>query len=281
MQNSIKISVIRGAGLSFPIACLLFLFTGQPIVFVVILAGALIGFGIGEVLVRNPAAADKIQAAINPSKKMPDRQSVLANYLLHPNLFIRLVCLALFGGSLLLITWFIGYYLLSEGIFRGGAQAQMVRGSLNSLSVTVFEEWRKIFAANMMPVMIILGGSLLIRINRVPFGYWVVLFNTAGYGLFIGTNSFAIPMAARMAPSFAILERSGPYEMLALVIIASASFGWSFFEIRQLFRTNPERVFPRPKITGFEIAVLLLGIGILAAANWREAAMVISAVLSN
>jgi hypothetical protein len=54
-----------------------------------------------------------------------------------------------------------------------------------------------------------------------------------------------------------------------------------FFKVEQLFRTNPERVIPAPRIKAVEIAVFLLGMGILAAANWREAAMVMNAVLQN
>ena len=94
----------------------------------------------------------------------------------------------------------------------------------------------------------------------------------------MGTHSFAIPMPVRLAPSRAILERSGPYEMLALIVLAAASYGWSIFKIERLFRTNPERIIPGPKVTIVEVAAFLLGIGILAAANWREAVMVMRAV---
>lgn len=281
MQNTIKIATIRGAGLSFPIASILFIFSGQFYVFALVPAGALVGLGMGIFLARNPNVDHKLHTAMRPESTKTTRPHWFTKYLFHPNLLIRLISLIVFGAGLLLVTWSIGYYLLPEGIFRGGAETQMVRESLNTPSASVLEEWTKLFKANLLPALLILVGSLLMRVNRVSLGYLTALFNIAGYGLFIGTNSFAIPMPFRMAPSLAIFERSGPFEMLALIVLAAASFGWSFFEIRHLFHTNPERVIPAPKITTLEIAAFLLGIGILAAANWREAVMVMRAVLPN
>ena len=242
MQNTTKISVIRGAGLSFPIACVLFLFLGQPLAFALVPAGALVGLGVGAFLTRNPEVEHKLQAAMRPERNKTARPNWFAKYLFHSNLLIRLISLVVFGAGLLFVAWCIGYYLLPEGIFRGGAETQMGRAALNTSSASIFEEWTRLFKANLLPVLIILVGSLLFRVNRVSLGYVTALYNIAGYGLFIGTNSFAIPMPDRIAPSLAIFERSGPYEMLALIVLAAASFGWSFFKVEQLFRTNPEPV---------------------------------------
>lgn len=281
MQNTIKIATIRGAGLSFPIACVLFFFLGQIYALALVPAGALVGFGVGVFLARNPDVEHKLQSAMRPEKISTARPNWFAKHLFHANLLIRLISLVVFGAGLFFVAWCIGYYLLPEGIFRGGAETQMVREALNTSSASILEEWTRLFKANLLSALLILVGSLLIRVNRVSLGYLTALYNIAGYGLFIGTNSFAIPMPFRLAPSLAILERSGPYEMLALIVLAAASFSWSFFEIKQLFRTNPERVTPRSKITAVEIAAFLLGIGILAAANWKEASMVMSAGLPN
>lgn len=281
MNNTIKISVARGAGLSFLIACMGFVLLGQYFMFALVPVGALVGFGIGYFLERNPAVTNRIQSKIISKRVGPARVNWLANALLHPKLLIRLASLTIFGLSLLLIAWSIGYYLLPEGLFRGGAETHLIRSALNTSSSSVLEEWSKIFKANSIPALLILGSSLLIRVNRFSFGYLIALYNIAGYGLFLGTNSFAIPMSIRMAPSLAVFERSGPYEMFALVMLAAASYGWSHFEIKRLFRTNPERIIPSPKISIAEIAISLLGIGILAVANWREALMVMQATLPN
>lgn len=156
----------------------------------------------------------------------------------------------------------------------------MQRGALEGASQSVAEEWVKILRANLVPVLIIVGGSLLIRINRIPFGYLAVLYNLTLYGLFVGTNSFAIPYAQRLAPSLAILGRSGPYEMAALAMLAAASACWSFFEVKRLFRTAPERVAPAPRFRPPDFAALLLGLGLLMVANWVEAAMIVSQALA-
>jgi hypothetical protein len=152
----------------------------------------------------------------------------------------------------------------------------MARGALDSASGAVVEEWLKILRANLIPVLIILLGSLLIRINGIPFGYLVAGYNLVLYGLFVGTNSFAIPYAERMAPSFAILGRSGPYEMTALILLAAAAASWPFFDVKQLFRTVPERVVPAPRLRWTEAVAVFFGVGLMMAANWMEASMIMS-----
>ncbi len=281
MHNMIKISVARGTGLSFLIACVGFVLLGRYFTFVLVPIGALVGFGTGYFLERNPSVTTRIQTMINSKSPRQARANWLVNALLHPRLLIRLISLTIFGSGLLMLAWSLGYHVLPEGLFRGGAGTHMVRSALNTSSTSVLEEWIKIFKANSLPALLILGSSLLIRVNRFSFGYLIAFFNITGYGLFLGTNSFAIPMPARMAPSLAVFERSGPYEMFALIMLAAASYGWSHFEIKRLFRTNPERITPSPGISMTEIIVSLLGIGILAAANWREALMVMQAALSN
>jgi hypothetical protein len=116
----------------------------------------------------------------------------------------------------------------------------------------------------------------LIRVNGLSFGYIVALFNLVGYGLFVGTNSFAIPYPARLAPSFGILTRSGPCEMLALVLLATSSYYWPFFEIKKIFRTNPERLEHDPRFSWKDAVGVVIGISILMAANWMEAGMIMS-----
>src|SRR5699024_2729363 len=63
MSQAIKIATIRGAGLSFPIACLHFVFFGQPYIFSLILAGALAGFALGAYFERYPTAKNAWKTA--------------------------------------------------------------------------------------------------------------------------------------------------------------------------------------------------------------------------
>ena len=70
-------------------------------------------------------------------------------------------------------------------------------------------------------------------------------------------------MTERIAPSLAVLSRSGLYEMAAYTLIAVSTFNISRFEIKALFKTNPEKIYKpiamnRQQYTGLIIAILIL-----------------------
>lgn len=276
MSNTLKIATIRGAGIAFPVACLLYVYSGNLAVFTLVLMGAGLGLLVGSILSKYPGLKTKSQLSAKQTDSQPARQTTLARYLTHPNPIVRFLSLLAFSTLLFLLAWYVGYYLLPEGIFRGGSESHMTRSQLTTTSASVFEEWTRIFTANLIPALLILVGSLLIRVNGFSFGYIVALFNLVGYGLFVGTNSFAIPYPERLAPSLEILTRSGPYEMLALVLLATSSYDWPFFEIKKIFRTNPERVEHGPRLSWKDAAGVVIGISILMAANWIEASMIMS-----
>jgi hypothetical protein len=276
MSIDIKVATLRGAGLAFPIACLGYVFSGNLSVFSLVLFGAGIGFVVGMILRRQQQAPAGSTVSIPSVRSQAERGPGSWKALSHPDPVIRFLSLLSVGALLFLLAWCVGYYLLPEGLFRGGADAQMVRSQLTGQSGSVFEEWTKIFRANLVPVLIILLGSLLVRVNGLSFGYLVALFNLVGYGLFIGTNSFAIAYPQRMAPSFEILSRSGPYEMIGLVLLASSTYFWSFFEVKRLFVTNPERVQQEDRFSWKDALGIGLALVILGAANWIEALMVMS-----
>ncbi len=276
MKNPIIISTIRGAGLSFPIACLGYLLSGKLAVFTLLLFGAGIGFLAGMILQKNPELAEKIQSGFTPSNSHTDRPNLLTKYLTHENLIIRFTSLLTACIILFLTAWLLGYYYLPEGVFRASAEAQMSRSALSSSSTSVLEEWFKIFRANILPVVFILLGSMLIKVNGISFGYFVALYNITVYGIFVGTNSFAIPFPVRMVPSLDILGRSGPYEMTALILLAAATYFWPRFEVKRIFQTNPERVHPDPHFSWKDAIGIALGMGILMTSNWIEAKMIMN-----
>jgi hypothetical protein len=251
-------------------------FSGNFAVFSLVLIGAGVGLIVSSVLNQIPGL--KMKSGLHPRQvdSQPEQQTGSTRYLTDQNPIIRFLSLLAAGTLLFLLAWYIGYYLLPEGVFRGGAEAHMARSQLATRSASVFEEWSRIFMANLIPVLIILVGSLVIRINGLTFGYLVALFNLAGYGLFIGTNSFAIPYPERMAPSLDIFSRSGPYEMLALVLLATSTYFWPLYEIKHIFRTNPARVSQGRRFSWMDAVGIGVGIGILMAANWLEAGMIMS-----
>lgn len=276
IDNQIKIATIRGAGLAFPLACVGYLLSGNLYALTLVFLGAATGFAFGFILKRNPALKTWGSRILSRTHSPPYRQKKMMNLLAHPNPFVRFASLMAMGTLLFLFAWCIGYYVLTEGLFRAGANAHMIRTELVLQSESVFQEWIAIFRANLLPSLLIILGSLLIRVNGFSFGYLVALFNLVGYGLFVGTNSFAIAYTERMAPSFEILSRSGPYEMMALVLLATATYFWPLFEIKQIFITEPERVRQGPQFSWTDVVGIGFGLGILMAANWIEAMMVLA-----
>lgn len=273
MNNQLKIATIRGAGLAFPLACLWYVYSGHLSVFNLILLGGGIGFLVGLILKQYSGIS--VVAAVQ-THPVSDRRWILMEYLAHPNPIVRFGSLMIVATLLFLLAWCIGYYFLPEGAFHAGAEAHMVRSQLTAQSSSVFEEWIRIFRANLLVALVILLGSLLIRVNGLSFGYFAVFFNVIGYGLFVGTNSFAIPYPVRMAPAFEILSRSGPYEMAALAMLAAATYFWPQFQIKRIFITSPERVDTPVRFSWKDAIGVALGLAILGAANWIEAAMAMS-----
>jgi hypothetical protein len=277
MIKSQQICILQGAGLSFPVACLLYVISGQWLSFALVVFGAAAGIAAGYLgkRIQGSKGAPGIRILKRcENVETPAWLAKIAMFLVHPRTSLRFASLLGVGTFFFVLAWYVGYFLLPEGIFHAGAEAHMVRGSLHTASANVHQEWLKLFRANLLPVLFIILGSLVIKINGIPFGYLVALYNLTFYGLFVGTNSFAIPYAHRMAPTFEILRRSGPYEMAALLLLAAATGSWPLFQIKRIFRTNPERVVPAPCITWKEAVGLGLGIALLMGANWIEASMV-------
>ncbi len=278
MKQSTLAYTIQGAGLACPLAALCFVFTWNWMCFLLIPVGAVIGMAIGVSATRNSSISANAKHTVraDQTRWIWAKLEPLSRTFLNRSVIVRFASLLTLGCLLFILAWSVGYIILPEGAFRAGAEAHMARSSLDSASQTVVAEWMKILRANSIPILLIILSSLLIRINGIPLGYLVALYNLILYGLFVGTNSFAIPYADRLPPSFAILERSGPYEMTALILLAAATGTWSFFQVKRLFRTAPERVVPAPKFHLSDFAAILLGIGLMMAANWREAVMIMS-----
>lgn len=68
MQNIIGLATISGAGLSFPVACIMFFTLGQPYAFALLPAGALVGFGVGTFLKGRSDSDRTHQSSMLPEK---------------------------------------------------------------------------------------------------------------------------------------------------------------------------------------------------------------------
>lgn len=195
----------------------------------------------------------------------------MKKFLCDERLWVRWLALSSVAAFLFTAAWVVSYALLPEGILRGRTVASGLAGE--TAAATFFAEWGRIFVVNLVMGSLILAANRVPRINGYPLGYLIPLLWSVLYGVTVGTNSFALPLAQPLAPSLAILARSGPYEILAYILAAVATAGWPTYAIQRLFVTNPTPVVPRPPLSlpHPERLGLLVAIVALALANAGEA----------
>lgn len=181
---------------------------------------------------------------------------------------------ALAGGlALLYISWGVGYYVLPEGILRGKLSGGL---PMNTGSVEVL--YLQILGYNLLLPGLLTVLLSLMQVGRYSLGYNVPFLNVILYGLWLGSNSFAVPMPQRQAPTLAVfVQRTGPYEMIAFLLVAAA-FARSG-RVRQMsFWRGPVVAVPpaeRRRFGAAEYLAVALAIVILAAANLIEAVMLV------
>lgn len=194
----------------------------------------------------------------------------------HEHVLVRFVALWTLCFGLFLVAWELSYLFLPEGLLRraGGP------GPLASTADTVEVEFLSIFAWNLGFSLIVVAANAF-RSVRTPMGYLVVLVMWLQGAVVWGTNSLAI-QTGRLAPSLeVVLGRSGLFELTALVAIAVATRGVMVWHQRQGPRLKQE--FERVQgarhwtIDRGEFVALAAGLVLLAIANYREAAMILSA----
>ena len=201
------------------------------------------------------------------------RTSPLGRALLHDRLPVRFATLFGLVAVLFVAAWFIGYHLLPERALA----AAPARGALDESPATLGAALLQILAWNLtLPLAVVIGANLLLRINGYPLGYAHPLLTSVWYGLILGSNSFAVPMPARMAPSLAVLQRAGPYEFAGYCLIAVATYGLARFEMKHFLEGRVERVTPSVplSLTPTQWLGLASGIALIVLAGWREAAMI-------
>lgn len=196
----------------------------------------------------------------------------MRKFVCHKNIIIRFIGLYLIGLLIFIAAWFLSFYLFPEGLMRDTSLASKLAGS--EISLSIGKEVIRLFIVNLLMSAGIILFNLSFRINNIPLGYlippvWFLL-----YGLILGSNSFTFAMAERIAPSLSVLGRSGLYELAAYTLITVSTYNISKFEIKALFKTNPEKinkpiVLLRQQYIGLIVALLILFIS-----NIKEALMI-------
>ncbi|MFC3959416.1 hypothetical protein [Halovivax cerinus] len=167
-------------------------------------------------------------------------------------------------------AWVTSYYLLPQGVLRGGNPAATA-----DYAGSVPAEFLTLFGWNVGVSLIAVGANTLRSVNT-PLGYVLQVIQAPRYGAVWGTGSLVVGSGARIEPSLAVLvERSGPMELTAMVAIVVATRGVMIWHQSSGPRWSEsfDRVrSPREwSISKSEWALLLGGYLLLAFACYREA----------
>lgn len=202
------------------------------------------------------------------------RGRLIGRYVNHEHILVRALafwtlCAVLFTG-----VWVGSYLLLPEGLLRGTSLAYLAPIETDQASTTFV----RILAWNLMFAAIVVAANTFRSVNT-PLGYLVVVVTTLQGALIWGTGSLALG-SGRITPSLAtVLGRSGVFELSAYVLVAVATREVMIWHQASppRWREDFERV-RSPREWNFsqrEILVLLVGLGLLAAANYREASQIV------
>jgi len=193
----------------------------------------------------------------------------MKRYLCHEKNLVRFIALLALSAVLFLIFWTASYSWLPEGIFRGKTGSAIVGADAAD---TFLSEFLRIAAYNLiMGIGLIIAANWILKVDCFPLGYLIPLYYVILYALFLGTNSFSIPLAGKMAPSLAVFGRSGVYEITAFLLMASSTYQISAYRIVQAFPPQSESISPAPVFwkavdwAGFVIAAAAL----LSANAWE------------
>lgn len=197
----------------------------------------------------------------------------LSGYVNHGNVVVRFAASWLVLTTLFVVAWYVGYYLLPEGVLRGAAGV----GARTPYLGNVRAEFLSIFGFNLLFALILVGANTF-RSVETPLGHLVLAVTFVQGGLVWGSNSLVI-QAGRLEPSLAVaLGRSGLYELTAFVAIAVATRGVMLWHQQSgpRWREEFERVRSVRdwRISAGEALVLLAGLTLLAGANYVEAVRV-------
>jgi magnesium-transporting ATPase (P-type) len=191
-------------------------------------------------------------------------------FLFNDRIIVRFISLFVIGAILFMLAWYLSYHFLPEGILRGKTGAAIIMGS--DAAPTMLEEWGKIVMYNLGAIFLIVLVNLIRYRDRFPLGYITPLGLIAFYAVFLGTNSFSIPMAERVAPTLAIFGRGGPYEMIAYMLVAVATYNQSRIALTEEIL----HISPVPRMSLEQWVGVGLAIALIILAGWREAAMIMA-----
>ena len=117
----------------------------------------------------------------------------LKRRLIHENVLIRTATLWILCFVLLTVAWFVSFYFLPYGILRGVFPSPYL-----PLGNSFFSVFFAIFLFNLL-----VGCGLSVALNllsakSIPLGYLYPLIQVSLFGIFLGTDSFAITHGSKL-----------------------------------------------------------------------------------
>jgi len=185
-------------------------------------------------------------------------------------LAVRLTCLWLVGVGANLGAWWIGHAFLPQGALSGVFPV----AEMASREIVAVPPTARILLYNLVVAGGLIAVSNLFRVAWFPLGYLPVLFHWTAFGLFLGTNSFAVDRIRPTHPSAVRLVTSpGFAELTAYTVLGAATVGLWLFRQESWTRwaTRRERSWREIRLKPGELAAIAVSAGLLVYGAVREA----------
>lgn len=182
----------------------------------------------------------------------------------------RFLVLWLLGIALHVTAWYGSSHALPEGILRGVLPAPNVVPDEPDL----LQAFSRILIYNVCVAAGIIVVANLFRVRRTPLGYVPVLLHWVLFGLFRGTNSFAVLRARSTGVSVrALIESPGFLELTAYTLVAASTAGiWVFWQDSWLtLAAKRLRSWRDVGVGAREVVGLVVAFLLLVSGAWWEA----------
>ncbi len=179
-----------------------------------------------------------------------------------------------------LFIMFVSYYFLPEQILRNKLGGALLAGK-DALYGSIAMEFIRIFAINVSIALFLIALPSFLQSDKISLGYYMPILNSILYGVVLGTNSFSISNPdGKIYPSIHVLTRSGPYEFIAYILIASICYELGYYNITGKWPKSKAVKIRNNKLINFsktELLLLIVATIILIGACYYEAYRVFQA----
>jgi len=191
------------------------------------------------------------------------------------NVFKRILWLYGLYSLLNLVSFLSGYYLLPEGFMRGSPYSAI--GSFVASATSFWGEFGLTLLFNLGTVIVVCILTNLQQLKGIPMGYVVPVVLGIVSGLVSGTNSFSASDLKQFNAwdGMALGMSIGGVEMLAYVLVISATANIGLYQYRNLWQWQGEKIknVRDIRLSPSEIFCLCLGIFMIVIAAYRETVM--------